>query len=203
MKSIPHVLKHFQKYDPVIYSAVLRMEREPLIMPVAVDDFFMKLCRDILGQQLSGKAADAIVARFVSQFGPVIVPKTILAADETSIRNVGTSWAKVRSLKDLAEKVSKNEMQLHLLQTLPDEEVIMELTKVKGIGRWTAEMFLIFTLGREDVFSHGDLGLRKGLMKLYNLKDKPTIEEAEAIVSKWSPYRSYGSLALWDSLDNR
>ncbi len=111
------------------------------------------------------------------------------------------SWSKVRFVRDLADKVSAKFIQLPQLAQLSNEEVITELTKVKGIGPWTAEMFLMFTLGREDVFSFGDLGLAKAIQKLYNLKQKPTRKQLEKITKKWSPYRTHAALVLWKSLD--
>src|SRR4030042_5897133 len=109
------------------------------------------------------------------------------------------SWAKAGYIKNIARAFLDNK-KMTKLNELEDEEVIDELVKIKGIGRWTAEMFLIFTLGREDVFSPGDLGLRRGLEKLYNLKN-PSRETVESIVNPWSPFRSYGSIGLWSSLE--
>ena len=119
---------------------------------------------------------------------------------DREVREAGTSWAKVGFLKDLAEKTVSKEVPFSKLSDLDDEAVIEELIKVKGIGRWTAEMFLIFSLGRPDVFSHGDLGLRRAIEKLYKLAD-PSQEDIEAITIKWSPYRSWGSRALWKWYD--
>jgi DNA-3-methyladenine glycosylase II len=130
-------------------------------------------------------------------------PRHVLKLKDQALRDVGLSWAKASYIKNLAEKVNNQEVRLEKLSKLDDEAVIAELVKVKGIGPWTAEMFLMFSLGREDVFSHGDLGLRNGLVKLYQLRKPPTIERANRIVNRWSPYKSYGSLALWHSLDNR
>ena len=110
------------------------------------------------------------------------------------------SWAKVKYIKNLSEKVLSGTLNLRTIQYASDQEVINILTQVKGIGQWTAEMFLIFTLGRENVFSHGDLGLRKAIKNLYKVEAP---NEIIAIVDKWSPYKTYGSLALWHSLDNR
>ena len=110
------------------------------------------------------------------------------------------SWAKAYSLHDLADKVIKKEIHLKGLATMDEEAAIAELTKVKGIGRWTAEMFLMFTLGREDIFSFGDLGLQNGFKHLYG---KKTPKQMEKIIAQWTPYRSYGSLALWHAQDSK
>jgi DNA-3-methyladenine glycosylase II len=113
------------------------------------------------------------------------------------------SWAKAWYVRDLAQKTKTKTVRFTGFPAMPEEEVILELTKVKGISRWTAEMFLIFTLGREDIFSHGDLGLRKGMERVYGKHRTRTRKSMEAIAGRWSPYRSYGSLALWHVLDSK
>lgn len=163
---------------------------------------FKSLCRTIVGQQLASKAADAIYNRFELLLDKDVVPQRILELEEQKIRDVGLSWAKVRSVRDLAEKVSSNSLILENLANMENEELILELSKVKGIGRWTAEMFLMFRLGREDIFSWGDLGLKNGLKKYMNNTD-PTKEEMEVVVDRWAPYRTYGAIAMWHLLDNR
>ena len=164
-------------------------------------EYFRALCRNIIGQQLAGKAADAITNRFKKLFTPrQINPKKILSLSDQTLRDVGMSWAKVKYLKDLSQKTLNKEVNFDLIGSFSDEKVIEKLTKVKGIGPWTAEMFLMFTLGREDVFSFGDLGLRRGLEKLYKIQN-PTVKQIEKIVNPWSPYKSYGSITLWHSLE--
>ena len=190
------VKSHFKKVDPIIYAVMEKMDLgEWFDRPKR--DYFIALCREIIGQQLSGKAADSIFARFTKLFPKKqITPDKILKLTDQQIRDVGTSWAKVRSLKDLAMQVKTKKINLEKLDRLSDEATMAELIKVKGIGPWTAEMFLIFTLKREDVFSFGDLGLNKAIKKLYGKR------KVESIVKRWAPYRSFGSLALWHSLDN-
>lgn len=190
------IKRHFKKVDPVIHKVM-----EPIDFGQWWDrpkrDYFVALCEDIVGQQLSGKAADSIWARFEKLFSKKqVTPDKLLKLTDEQIRNIGTSWAKVKYLKDLAGKVKAKAIHLESLEKLADSEVVVELTKIKGIGPWTAEMFLIFTLKREDIFSFGDLGLNKAIKKLYG-KRKP-----ESIIKRWSPYRSFGSLTLWYSLDN-
>ena len=119
---------------------------------------------------------------------------------DQKLRDTGMSWAKTKYVKNIAEAYLKKSVQFDELHKLPDSEIIIQLTSIKGVGNWTAEMFLIFTLGREDVFSFGDLGLSKGFSRLY-LIDNPTQDQIEKVVSKWIPFRSYGSIALWHSLD--
>ncbi len=180
------------------------MDLSPLPSVSKDQNYFARLCQEIIGQQLAGAAAEAINKRFRALFPELkITPHTVMQFSEQQYRDVGMSWAKARYILDLAKKTRDKEVKLDNLSQLDNHLVIQELTKVKGIGQWTAEMFLIFTLGREDVFSHGDLGLNKAIKLLYNFKDKPTIQEIEIIVKRWIPFRSYGSLALWHSLDNR
>jgi len=163
------------------------------------EDSFKALCGIIIGQQLSTKAADTIFARFELLFDTELTPTDILASPSEKLREVGLSNAKVKYVKDLAEKVLSGELHIQQLRNMSDEEVIANLVKVKGIGTWSAEMFLIFNLGRENIFSHKDLGLLRGIEKNYNLKN-PTPAEIEIIVQKWHPYKSYGSIALWHAL---
>jgi DNA-3-methyladenine glycosylase II len=196
------VLNHFRKTDKILFSATKRIKSLKRLKPSKHEDLFAALCRAIIYQQLSGKVGNVIYARFLKLFpNGKIEPKRILKLPAQKIRNVGTSWGKVDFMKDLAKKVVSRETVLENLHKLDDESVIQELTKVKGIGRWTAEMFLMFSLGREDVFSPGDLGLRRSMEKLYGIREITPIR-AEKIAEKWSPYRTYASLALWAMHDN-
>lgn len=139
--------------------------------------------------------------RFKNLFpGRNITPTFLSKISNEDLRNVGVSWAKVKYLKDLAAKVSNKEIILGGLYELDDGKAIKELTKIKGVGNWTAEMFLMFSLGREDVFSYGDLGLRKAIEKIYDLKD-PTEKTIEKISQKWVPYRTWACRILWKSHD--
>lgn len=201
--SYSKIKRHFKKVDPVIYRVMADLDFNQWLAPRRRKrgDYFMSLCREIIGQQLSGKVADVILHRFKSAFTKKTpTPRKVLKVSDQKLRDIGMSWAKVSYVKDLAQKTLKKEVGLHVLDRLDDQEVMVELTKIKGIGPWTAEMFLIFTLRRENVFSHGDLGLRKGIQKLYRLEN-PTQEKIEKIIGPWSPYKSYGSIALWHSLE--
>jgi len=195
------ILLHFQKVDPVLYATIKKIGPLEEIEPRDPREYFSSLCSDIISQQLSSKSAAPIEQRFLNLFPrKKVSTKHLLSIPDETVRGVGTSWAKVSSLKDLAEKTITKEVPFSKLPNLDDEAVIEELIKVKGIGRWTAEMFLIFSLGRPDVFSHGDLGLRRAIEKLYKLTD-PSQEKIEAITIKWSPYRSWGSRTLWKFID--
>lgn len=196
------VKKHFAQVDPKILAVLKTVKLDDWLETRHSDDHFFNLAREIIYQQLAGKAASAIFTRFENLVGGKVKPEKVIEFPDQSFRDVGLSWAKAKYVKDLATKVKSGAVTLTNLDTLDDESVIAELTKVKGIGRWTAEMFLLFTLHRENIFSMGDLGLRKGFVKLYGV-DNPTDEQIEAIVSRWSPYKSYGSIGLWHHLDNR
>jgi DNA-3-methyladenine glycosylase II len=201
-KKLQSVRKHFHEVDPILHEVMKDMKHEELLIREKRSDYFSQLCREIIAQQLATRAAAAISTRFSALFPRgEVTPETLASLPTQMLRDVGLSWAKAGYLKDLSEKTLKKEVQFGALHTMSDELVIAELTKVKGIGRWTAEMFLIFTLGREDIFSHGDLGLRRALQKLYKLRKHPTKRRANTIVRAWAPYRSYGSLALWRVVD--
>lgn len=190
------IKSYFKKVDPVIHKIMAPMDFG-YWWDRPKRDYFVALCEDIIGQQLSNKAADAIWARFIKLFSKKqVTPDKLLRLADEQIRNIGTSWAKVKYLKDLAGKVKAKIIHLEKLEQLADNKVVVELTKVKGIGPWTAEMFLIFTLKRPDVFSFGDLGLNKAFGNLYGQR------RLEPVTRRWSPYRSFGCLALWHSLDN-
>lgn len=195
------VQTHFAKLDPKILAVLATLDLATWFENRPSDDHFLNLTRNIIYQQLAGKAASTIFARFEKLVGK-INPESILALSDQNLRDVGLSWAKVKYVKDLASKVQSGEVVLHNLDTLDNESVIAELMKVKGIGRWTGEMFLLFTLQRENIFSYGDLGLKKGFAKLYGIAD-PTLSEIKKVVDTWAPYQSYGSIALWHYLDNR
>jgi DNA-3-methyladenine glycosylase II len=166
-------------------------------------DPYEALARAIVGQQLSTKAAASIWEKVLAVFGgKTPAPKRVIQADPQELRDAGLSWAKVAYFRDLAERIDDGELDLADVVQLPDEEVIAELTRIKGIGRWTAEMFLIFHLGRPDVFSPGDLGLRRGIERAHGLAELPSEAEAAAIAEHWSPHRTLASLYLWRSLRN-
>jgi len=168
------------------------------------DDHYGALLRAITGQQLSVKAASTIYARTLKFFrGKVPTPRQILKADPTELKEAaGLSRAKVSYLRSLAEHVLDGELELEKLNQLPDETVIAELTAVKGIGLWTAQMFLMFHLGREDVLPTGDLGIRNAVMLTYDLKELPDPETIEKIAEPWRPHRTLACRFLWASLDN-
>ena len=168
------------------------------------EDLYGALVRSIAGQQLSVLAARAIWRKLLARFdGRTPTPQEILADDPDELRvAAGFSHAKVRYLRSLAEHVIAGELELDRLAELPDEEVIRELTAVKGIGEWTAHMFLMFTLHRPDVLPTGDLGVRNAMQRAYGLDAPPKPAQMTAIAEPWRPYRTRASLYLWRSLAN-
>jgi DNA-3-methyladenine glycosylase II len=166
-------------------------------------DAYEALPRAIVGQQLSTKAAGSIWQRLVDRFGGSFPePAQLLAADPESLREAGLSWSKVGFLRDLAERLENGSLDLGRLAKLPDEDVVAELIQIKGIGAWTAEMFLIFHLGRPDVVSTGDLGIRRAVQIAYGLGELPGPHDLERIAEPWRPHRTLACLYLWRSLHN-
>lgn len=166
-------------------------------------DHYGALVRTIVGQQLSTKAARAIYARLTARFGGrAPAPEEILADDPDRLRgDVGLSRAKVGYLRSLAEHVLDGSLELHKLNRLPDDRVIAELVAVRGLGAWSAHMFLIFHLRRPDVLPVGDLGIRRAMMDAYGLPELPSPQRMEAIAEPWRPHRTLACLFLWRSLD--
>lgn len=195
-----NAIKHFKATDPILFSLVERVEQFELS---AHPDPFLRLMRSIVGQQLSVKAASTIFGRFEDLFDKKnIKPISLIKIGDEKLRSAGLSYQKISYLKDLAQKVVDKEVELDKFSQLENEIIIEELIKIKGIGRWTAEMFLMFSLARPDVFSFGDLGLRNAIQRAYKLKTKPTEKQMEKLSKKWIPFRTYAATILWRSLDN-
>jgi DNA-3-methyladenine glycosylase II len=166
-------------------------------------DAYGALLRSIVGQQLSSKAARSIYERLIAIFdGRTPTPRELLDTDPEEIRGVGLSRAKVAFLRDLAEHIEDGELDLEALPELPDDEVLEQLTRVKGLGPWTVDMFLMFHLGRPDVLPVGDQGIRRAVQIAYGLEELPTAEELERIAEPWRPHRTLACLYLWRSLDS-
>ncbi len=164
-------------------------------------DAYGALLRAIVGQQLSTKAARTIYGRILDLFdGKTPTPEQLLEADEADLRGAGLSGRKVEYVRDLASHVIEGDLELDSLDRLADEEVIEEIVAVRGLGVWTAEMFLIFHLERPDVLSGGDLGIRKAVQVEYGLEEMPPPTQVLEIGEPWRPHRSLASLYLWESL---
>ena len=166
-------------------------------------DPYEALARAIVGQQLSTKAARSIWERLIDTLGGKLSPPAeLLATDPETIRSAGLSRSKVSFLLDLAERIEDGGLDLAGLAGLSDEDIVAALTEIKGVGPWTAEMFLMFHLGRPDVLSTGDLGIRRATQIEYGLDDLPGPTDLERIAEPWRPHRTLGCLYLWRSLDN-
>jgi DNA-3-methyladenine glycosylase II len=199
--------------DAAAYLAKVDADLAPIIaiagLPTITPnkDYYQKLVESIVSQQLSVKAAATILKRFLELFpgDEFPTPGQILEKDIEELRGVGLSRQKGTYIQDLAVKVLEGTVRFNHLDALSNEEVIKELTLIKGVGIWTVHMFLIFCMGRLDVLPTGDLGIKNGIYSLYSLKEKPTPEEMEMIAKlhKWYPYESVASWYIWHSLDNK
>jgi DNA-3-methyladenine glycosylase II len=159
------------------------------------------LVKAIVYQQISGRAGDSIFKKFLSLYGGSMpTPKDFLKTGTAKVRGAGISPQKYSYIKDLSERIERGELELKRFRDMDDEDIIGELDAVKGIGRWTSEMFLIFTLGRTDVLPVDDLGLRKAVKKAYGLRELPGRERFEAIAKPWHPYCSVATVCLWRSI---
>lgn len=188
--------------DPVL-AALIRKHGPCGLAAAQRADHFSALVRAIVGQQLSTKAATTIHRRLIELVGNgAATPEGIAALTDTQLRSVGLSRQKTAYLRDLCEKVASGEVRLDALGRMADEAVIAELTNIKGVGRWTAEMFLMFRLHRPDVLPVGDLGIVNAVKNVYRLRKKPTADRLMKIGEPWRPYRSVACWYLWRSLDN-
>ena len=160
---------------------------------------FAALVRAILSQQLSAKAAETIYQRVILLAGGIeaMVPEALLGLDVDAVRAAGVSRPKIAYLRDLAERVADGRLDLHALDARPDDEVIEAITAVKGLGRWSAEMFLMFRLNRPDIFPVGDLGIVKGMQHVLGMKSRPAPRTMLRAAEAWRPYRSVAAWYLW------
>jgi DNA-3-methyladenine glycosylase II len=195
MTELEKAIKHFKKNDPILFS-VYKKGNVKQLKPIKKEQYFTHLCQSIIYQQLSGKAAGTIYGRFEKLFSKKeITPRKILNLSEDKLRSAGLSYQKIKYVRSLSENVLGKTLDFNNFNKISDQEIINQLTQVKGIGPWTAEMFLMFSMARSDFFSRGDLGLQNGMKKLYGkeLSDKQ--------IEKWSPYKTYACLLLWRSVE--
>jgi DNA-3-methyladenine glycosylase II len=198
-QQINEALRHLRRRDPIMRE-VIRKAGPFTLRPHR--NRFRALVFSILGQQISGKAAASIRARVVEHLKPEpISPEGLARLTPATLRSLGVSPQKAGYLLDLSERVLSGEVRLDRMSRMPDEDVIEALIRVKGIGLWTAQMFLIFSLGRPDVFPHDDLGVRSAIRNLYALNDLPTKEISHKIATPWRPYASVASWYCWRSLE--
>lgn len=190
------IQRHLSRRDKVLRRLVKRVG--PCTLRTDPDAFGV-LVRAIVAQQISTKAAAAICTRLFDGLGKRLRPAHVLNATDEALRGYGLSASKCKSIRDLAEKCASGEVPVKKLNTLDDEEVIAKLLPVRGIGRWTAEMFLIFSLGRLDVLPVADYGLRVGVQREYELGDLPGKVDLDELCEPWRPYRSIGTWYIWRS----
>lgn len=198
---------HLREADPVLERLIARWGP---FRPRPASDPYASLVRSVLRQQLAGAAADAIERRWHALYGldpiaqtepPAPPPDAVLGTTDQAFRAAGVSRQKAAALRDIAQHVVEGRLDFARLGELPDAEVIPHLTAVRGVGEWTAHMFLLFHMGRPDVLPIGDLGVRRGMQMAYGLAEEPTPQRASQIGEPWAPYRSVGSWYMWRALE--
>jgi len=189
--------------DPVLAGLVERHGHAPRRRPVPVARRFESLAEAIVYQQLAGRAAATIHGRFVAALDGTVTPASVLAAPDEVLAGCGLSRAKAASIRDLADHVASGRLALDRMGRLPDDEVVAHLTKVRGIGPWTAQMFLLSTLGRLDVWPTGDYGVRAGFGKAWGLGAPPAPQELDELGEPFRPYRSLVAWYCWRVADER
>jgi DNA-3-methyladenine glycosylase II len=188
--------------DPVLAS-IIRQRGACGLKTARESDIFSGLLQAIVSQQLSTKAAATIYGRLRALLpDETPTPDAIVPLSDEALRGVGLSRQKLGYVRDLSRKMLDGSINAGKLTALTDDEIVAELTQIKGIGRWTVEMLLIFRLARPDVFPAGDLGIVKAIQKAYNLRGTPNVKRLHTIADRWRPYRSVASWYLWASLDN-
>ena len=191
--------------DKTLNKLYLRVERElgplPAIKPSKPSEYFFEMAESIVSQQLSVKVADTIFGRVRGLVSKKFLPKELLKLSIEELRGAGLSYSKAAYVQNVAQAWEEGLVEPTKLEKLSDEEVIEKLVQIKGVGRWTAEMFLMFTLGRPDVFSAGDYGLKKAISQAYELpmESKPAV--FSELAEQWSPQRTLASRVLWRSLE--
>jgi len=191
-------INHLKKSDPVLRAIIERVG--PCRMEFG-EPVFHSLAEAIVYQQLNGKAAVTIFKRFTALAGEPVTPKGIAKLTDEQLRSVGLSKQKSSYLRDMAERANRGELDFSRLPEMTDDEVIRHLTQVKGVGVWTAHMFLMFTLKRPNVLPTGDFGVQMAIKKHYNKRKMPKPVHMEKIAKPWEPYRSIACWYLWRSLD--
>jgi DNA-3-methyladenine glycosylase II len=191
-------VRHLKQCDPILSAIIDRVG--PCRMEFGPPEFH-SLAEAIIYQQLNGKAALTIFKRFADLAGKPLTPEGILKLTDAQMRSVGLSKQKSAYLKDMAQRASRGELDFTRLADMPDDAVIEHLTQVKGVGVWTAHMFLMFTLRRPNVLPTGDFGIRMAMKKHYRKRKLPNPAQMEKIAKSWAPYRSIACWYLWQSID--
>lgn len=202
-QSIATGIEHLRQADPTL-AIIINGAPLPTITPHK--NYYQELVESIISQQLSVKAAATILKRFRALFGETFPqPAEILEKTPDELRAVGLSWQKTSYIQDLALKVLEDEVSFNHLDSLTNDEIIAELTKIKGVGVWTVHMFLMFCMGRLNVLPTGDLGIKNAIQLNYGFENRPTHDEMTALAANhhWHPYETLASWYMWHSLDNK
>jgi DNA-3-methyladenine glycosylase II len=195
-------VRYLKRIDPIL-AGVIESIGPCRIRVVAEGSHFQALTRSIVYQQLSGKAAATILSRVQALFpNGVATPEAVQATSDEKLRAAGLSRQKIAYLRDLSSKVSSGDLPLDTVHTMDDDDLIDHLVQVKGIGRWTAQMFLMFRLGRRDVLPELDLGIQNAIQRAYRMRKRPTPKQVKRIGAKWAPHSTVACWYLWRSLDN-
>lgn len=192
-------------------EAIEFLKKDPKLVKIInqVGDYNLKIAKNryqvlveaIIAQQLSGSAAESILKKFKKLYKSKFPkPIDVIKTSDSKLRLAGLSKMKILYIKDLSKKIETNQLNIKKISTQNDESVIEQLINVKGIGRWTAEMFLIFSLGRLDILPVGDLGLKKGIQLMYSFNELPNEKDIEQLAESWRPYRTIATWYLWKSL---
>jgi DNA-3-methyladenine glycosylase II len=196
-------LKELSRRDVVMKELIARHGPPPLPRPVPAQQRFAALARSILYQQLAGRAAEAIHGRFVNVLGGDVTPKAVLACSPAELAGCGLSRAKAAAIVDLAQRVDSGEIALVRIGRLTDQDVVDHLVQVRGVGPWTAQMFLMGTLGRRDVWPTGDYGVRAGFGLAFGHDEMPSPKELELLGDRFRPYRSVVAWYCWRAADDQ
>ncbi len=200
--NLAEAISHLTEADPILARVINSTDELPTFEPHT--NYYQALVESIISQQLSVKAAASIEKRFYALFDGIPSPEELVATDIERLRGAGLSRPKARYIQDLGTRVIDGTVVFETLSELTNDQIVEELTKVKGIGEWTVHMFLMFCMGRLGVLPVGDLGIRNGIQKLYKLPALPDTETVRAVAAQngWSPYASVASWYIWHSLDN-
>jgi DNA-3-methyladenine glycosylase II len=194
-------LSHLKQSDPILASLIDQIGDCTLDQAQQSGDVLFSLSRSIISQQLSTKAAKAIHTRFLALYSGLPTAEAIINTADEDLRSVGLSRSKTLYIKDLAQQILNGLPTITELATLEDEAIVEQLTQIKGIGRWTVQMLLIFRLHRWDVLPIDDLGIRSGIRRAYNLAELPNAKAIAQLGQPWQPYRTIASWYLWRSLE--
>ena len=197
---VAKAMRHLKRHDPILRETIRRIgpcDYKPSRLR------FRLLVGSIISQQISTSAARSIKKRFNALFTGVPTPQKLLALSDETIRSSGVSPQKLRYIKDLAQRVQSGEVNFRRIAKLENAAVVAELAQVKGVGEWTAQMFLMFGLGRLNIMPHGDLGIRSAIRLLYSLPDLPDKDECIRISEPWQPYSTIACLYLWRTIDGQ